>query len=249
MTAFLADHGASLAATDIDGYTALHWAAACGGASATRALLKRLPGLVNRRCAKGETALMRACRLGRDECISVLIEAGADPFVRNYHREGVLQVCGVFEGKLSRNARARSRAGLLRAVPGLATGVMTHTDCLDHAPGHQEAPERVTEVLDKVRDTTRFSPLEVRVDEEFELADPEKVRRAHSEEYVRLVESLSRAVDLSGKQAVPFTPVVQRALRRAPPERVKDEVSPLGWPCIGSKNSPPFVVCGNAGEL
>ena len=55
-------------------------------------LVKNCPEYTEKRTCEGETPLMLACRLGRTECASVLIDAGADQSIRNQKGENILHV-------------------------------------------------------------------------------------------------------------------------------------------------------------
>jgi len=82
---------------DREGFTCLHWAAACGGAPVVQRLLAETPGpTIDARSSCGDTPLMRAARLGRCDCIGMLLAAGANPRAQNTSRETALDVAGVY---------------------------------------------------------------------------------------------------------------------------------------------------------
>jgi ankyrin len=68
----LLEHGANVRASDEDGYTALHWAAACDNQVAVPVLVEA-GAEINLRCTDvGETPLHRAARVGHVDAIEAL---------------------------------------------------------------------------------------------------------------------------------------------------------------------------------
>lgn len=129
-------------------------------------------------------------------------------------------VAGSFNDVIVPANRQAALAALAAADPRLRTLVLHHPDCQSHVtrPGHQEAPERITAILGRVRE--QFAPYEVALSSDFPRASEEQVMRAHSAAYVNLVRSLAKHVERVGA-AVPFTPQIQRGLRRQPEHTIK----------------------------
>jgi hypothetical protein len=85
MLRVLCDHG-QVATTYVDqnGWTALHYAAACAtGRDAMAFLCELLPDLVDAQCIQGNTALHVAAGCGREQNLRVLLETAANPHVAN----------------------------------------------------------------------------------------------------------------------------------------------------------------------
>lgn len=131
---------------------------------------------VGARCTLlGETALHCAARAGRADAIAALLGRGADPYAQSRAPALLtpLEVAGFSSpqqpgggapgGECSAALRAAAAGALYAEAPSLRTAVFTHPDCLLHAnrPGHQEAPERLRVILDRLRDPASFSPQEL----------------------------------------------------------------------------------------
>ena len=97
-------------ATDKDGFTCLHWAAACGGAPVVTRLLAEKPGpRIDARSVSGDTPLMRAARLGRTGCVKLLVQAGADVRAMNKAKHTALDVAGIYKERRSPTLRKTVR--------------------------------------------------------------------------------------------------------------------------------------------
>ena len=75
----LLEHGANATVADEDGYTALHWAAACDNEVAVAVLVKEAHVDINSRCSDKfgkETALHRGARMGNVDAVQALLEHG-----------------------------------------------------------------------------------------------------------------------------------------------------------------------------
>ena len=97
-------------ATDKDGFTCLHWAAACGGAPVVTRLLAEKPGpRIDARSVSGDTPLMRAARLGRTGCVKLLVQAGADVHAMNKAKHTALDVAGIYKERRSPTLRKAVR--------------------------------------------------------------------------------------------------------------------------------------------
>eukprot|EP00965_Chrysotila_dentata_P121864 4028123-Pleurochrysis_carterae.AAC.1 len=143
---------------DNDGYTALHWAAACGHTDVVDALISAgADGSATD--AKGETPLHRAARLGRTEAVKRLVKSGGRSavFAMNDDCETCLDVAGRIDvgGGAVRNLRAvRSsvRREVLSLLPEAKLLVLHHAECQQHLTGdtHQEHPLRLTGILQRL---------------------------------------------------------------------------------------------------
>ena len=145
----LVDSGADVSVCDTDGFTSLHWAAAIGAIEIVR-FLGRCDGIVEARSREGETALHRACRLGRTSVAEALVtELGAEPCALNDRLETPLEVSGRLGSAIDTAARDAIRAMLIRTVAPLRVAIYHHPECLEHhvPAGHQEAPARLGAVL------------------------------------------------------------------------------------------------------
>jgi hypothetical protein len=175
--------GASIAARDGDGHSALHLAACSpvDDPEVVKLLIRRGVSVADVSDFK-ETAAHRASRYGCVRCLALLLQLGADPRARNANALSVLDVAGVIGVAVSVEHRHQSRHVILEHCKAMRTLVMTHDDCTAHAPwkGHQESPERITAIMHRLADSTMFHPLDVVVARDAEPADEVMVTRAHS---------------------------------------------------------------------
>ena len=221
LLALLLDAGADARAADNEGYSALHWAASVGE-GARCALLASRGADPNARSTTGETPLHRACRFGRVSAATALLRSGATITLRNRAHMAPVDVAGRYEGAPNKEYRDAAVRALTAFDPRQRSAVYWHSDCLAHVTraGHQEAPERVAAILDRVCNPARFAEHEVALlhsDAAVPLATEAQVLRAHSVQYWRLVCALAKHVERRGDPTygIPFTPMVQRGLRRA----------------------------------
>lgn len=225
MLRMLLEAGADSDLRDNKNYSALHWAAWCCGndcsppAARVSVLVEAGPAVekLDARCHLGETPLHRASRNGRKDAISILIKAGADSKAQNKAFFTPFDVAGHLgdeEGSFDQFARLASTEALTAADPSLKVLVLYHQDCLEHVttPGHQEAPERVIEIMKSVRNSSLFKNHEIAISDEVPVADQKAVCRAHSHEYYGLVKALARHVEKL-QHSVPFTPQIKRYRR------------------------------------
>ncbi|XP_070782008.1 ankyrin repeat and SOCS box protein 2-like [Enoplosus armatus] len=82
--------GTNLMLPSKPGWLAIHQAAWYGQDTCLRVLLSAQPGMINKRTARGESALLVAVSKEQLQCIQVLLESGADPDIPNYDRETTL---------------------------------------------------------------------------------------------------------------------------------------------------------------
>lgn len=214
----LIDKGVTLALKDKQGYTAVHWAAACGHNKALKLLLDAKSD-VDAQCDFGETALHRAARLGFVECVQTLVEAGSNVFQNNYVFETPLEVAGVWGNKVKIKQRQEVRKVLYESQKSARTLILHHADFLDHITreGHQESPARMTSILGALKKNTGpacvFEDFELQLDDNFEPATIEDIARAHARSYIELVDSIHESLSSEAQTPVPFTPLVQKSLR------------------------------------
>lgn len=148
-----------------------------------------------------------------------------DPCIRSVHCRSVLDVAGAGDGSAGINLEVQRevRLCLLQSQPRLRTLVLTHPDCMAHAPwaSHQESPERMHAILGALKGS-HFGLEDLLLQEDVPLASPEAITRAHSVEYYDLVVGLGNSV-ADADDPVPFTPMIQRELRQLPDHKVKRE--------------------------
>lgn len=123
------------------------------------------------------------------------------------------------------------RKQLLSADPRLRTLILHHDDCLAHSscrPSEWEGPDRVDGILRDIRDPNQFAAHELEITDEFNKATVELLSRAHSPEYIAMVDNLSKQIQRderssnSIKLVVPFTPQVQKHIYQRGPNETKD---------------------------
>ena len=230
----LVEFGADMTQRDDDGYTCLHWAAALGHVDTVRLLavaMKRAgtPAAdgIDAKAENGDTALHRAARFNLDECVKALIEEGASYTVQNNDFYMPFDVIGSFSAaspskSAKFKARLRTRDQFYESAPYHRTLILHHPDCLDHvtAKGHQEAPARVTAILEKLGTITE--PKSILVNSEFGFASTEMLTYAHSNTYVSFIHELHNQV-IASMKSVPFTPHVQRGALHFEENDVKAE--------------------------
>ena len=214
-------YGADINATDTEGYTTVHWAAACGDKQVFEYILSLPEADPLARGLDGDTPLHRACRLGRTENISVLL--GRWPhFIREVNNElhTPLEVAGLWMGHVNNSIREVVRERFAVDSPACKTLVLHHDDCLLHIPrtngsqGDQpwESPERVHAIVNSIRRSSqiRNDPL-LSVTSDFPLASDAQILRCHSQEYLRFLYSLDELLEAE-PGPIPLTPAVQQRL-------------------------------------
>jgi hypothetical protein len=84
MLRILLDSHADTTALDTNGWTALHYAAACTlGVKSVHFLCELIPDLIDYQCNEGNTALHIAARYGCIENVRALLETAANPHLQN----------------------------------------------------------------------------------------------------------------------------------------------------------------------
>jgi hypothetical protein len=237
MCMLLIEHGATPGLTDSTGNTALHYAAAQGHERIGRLLLtKGCP--LNLQNADGDTATHIAARNGHVAFIEMLADLGANFHIRNGSSMCALDLLG---SKSSDDQRAHLRKLMLTAEPRLRTLVLYHEDFQEHTarrPSDWEGPDRLETIMRRLRDKAEFPEHEMEISNRFEKADVELLGRVHSPEYIAFVNMLSKQVQNRGEgeegagsdnpvqpAVLPFTPQVQRFLRRQQSEELKSSDS------------------------
>ncbi|CAJ1077855.1 ankyrin repeat and SOCS box protein 2 isoform X1 [Xyrichtys novacula] len=79
--------GTNLMLPSKPGWLAIHQAAWFGQDTCLKVLLSAQPGMINKRAARGETALLVAVGKNHVPCVQILLEYGADVDIPNYDRE------------------------------------------------------------------------------------------------------------------------------------------------------------------
>ena len=146
-----------------------------------------------------ETPLHKAARFGHELVCILLLQSGSG-LLRNAMHMSALDVAGAKEDFLrppSPNAasagrapkapvsvmiRKRVRKCIMTYMAAARVLVVSHDDCLLHATrhGHQEAPARVKDMMDKIRKASgmdRFERYELQLSEHFELIDEVKKKK------------------------------------------------------------------------
>lgn len=195
----LLKHGANASAADEDGYSALHWAAACDNEVAVSILVAEAHVDINSRCSARfgtETPLHRGARMGNVDSVQALLEHGADLGARSASNQTADEIAGDYDGRLTLKHRAAIRECLFTFQPRLRTLVLQHPDCLLHVTEdtHQEAPARIHAVLRKLRQAKSFPPYEINVSDDFEAATDKAVGRVHTAEYIAFLRQLTAQV-------------------------------------------------------
>jgi acetoin utilization deacetylase AcuC-like enzyme len=218
--------------------TALHRACRFGRAGAVAELVRRGADCRVQNAARLAPWDVAGCG-ERSACVSASAVPGGSHHAAAVTAGGLSGVSGVGLGFVPPSLvdpamrRAAVRA-LAEAAPSLQCLVLHHDDCLAHVTRtgdreHQEAPERIVAILDKIRTppppaaaatapgagagigASAFDPLELRISSDVPRASRDQVLRVHSREYVHLVYALDHYVR-QHQIGVPFTPHVQRAL-------------------------------------
>jgi acetoin utilization deacetylase AcuC-like enzyme len=230
IVSLLAKAGANIGCEDNGGFRAIHWAAAVGNVSSVTLLVREFGEDVNVRSANGgETPLHRAARLSRIDTMKTLIaDLGADVSVRDARGETAFDVCGVVVIDGRRHAPADKvvrnlRLALCEATPTLQTLLLHHKDCDGHITpdGHFEGADRITAVLDRLGNSGLTKSAAVREIVEFPRATYKQLRRAHSDEYLRFLNSLHDSVNEEGAEPVSFTPRIQRDIKKEDDANIK----------------------------
>lgn len=235
MCMLLIEHGASPGLVDFQGNTALHYAAIHGHERIGRLLLtKGCP--LNLQNMQGDTATHIAARNGRAAFIEMLADLGANFHIRNGSSICALDLVG--SGAKGPAEREALRKVMLSAEPRLRSLVLYHEDFQEHTarrPSDWEGPDRLDGIMRRLRDKEEFPEHELEVSNRFEKADVVLLGRVHSPEYIAFVNMLSKQVQQeaqelighdagdgsSATQVLPFTPQVQRFVRRQNSEELK----------------------------
>jgi len=200
------------------GETALHWAMRTGkiGMEAVRVLLEN-----GARSSIFNNDYKRP------------IDVAAEKFVLRCEGADDLEVKNKLEGELILNdlitEKRQSRMNLLCFSPQSRTLVLHHPECLDHVAKSEsdwEVPDRVTSIMDSMASNVR--EYEIQISSDFDRASLELLSRVHSAEYLTFVNDLSKELEKRRKDdqnsenqqnapVVPFTPMVQRTMRRDGP--------------------------------
>jgi acetoin utilization deacetylase AcuC-like enzyme len=183
---------------------------------------------------EGDTATHIAARNGCIAFIEMLADLGANFHLRNGTSVGALDLAG----SQVKDAAQRDtlRKVMLSVEPRLRSLVLYHEDFLEHTARRAsdwEGPDRLNGIMDRLRDKNEFPDYELEISNRFEKADVTLLGRVHSPEYIAFVNMLSKQVqqeaqdlqdgeDVVGPPAIlPFTPQVQRFVKRQSTEELK----------------------------
>jgi hypothetical protein len=153
LAAFAAE-GAHVALTDSLRRGPLHHAVMAGNASAVQVLL-RSGADVNAEDKSGETPIFLAARRADGDILKLLREGGGDFSKRNAVGEGVLDVAArPVGGTRQLREYSKFRRFILQLCEELRVAVVYHDACSRHNEegGHQEAPERMASILNKLNE-------------------------------------------------------------------------------------------------
>ena len=245
ITTLLAEAGADLSSTDNDGFRAIHWAAAVGNVSSVLLLVRKFGEDVNVRSSiperptassvrtasrrGGETPLHTAARLSRIETMKALIsDLGADVRLRDARGETAFDVCGAVivgdgQHKPADKVLRNLRLAMCEVSPCLQTLLIHHKDCDGHVTpdGHFEGADRISAILEKLSSTGLTGSSAIREVVDFPRATYEQLRRAHSDEYLRFLNTLHDSVNKEGAEPVSFTPRIQRDIKKENDANIK----------------------------
>lgn len=188
--------GCTVSTKDLSGYGPAHWAAVCAGPRTLEVLCAFGTDLTGG-CQVGETALHRACRMGRGDSAVRLMQLGCPLQAINHEFMTPLDVAGYTDdGQLNQATRAGVRAVVLQAEPSARLAVFSHPDCLEHKTreNHQEAPERLTAILKRMREGRQLQQHEYTFTSSFPHASEEELCRVHSSRYVAFMQHMDTAV-------------------------------------------------------
>ena len=97
MVFVLIKYGANPNLQDVHGRTPLHFAATAGNSQAMNYLLKKVENLdLNIRTVGGETALFKAVQNLRIDCVSMLLQSGADASIPSYDGESIFDMADMY---------------------------------------------------------------------------------------------------------------------------------------------------------
>lgn len=236
MCMLLVEHGANPSLEDGLGNTALHYAAANGYERIGRLLItKGCP--MNAQNTEGDAATHIAARNGWVSFIEMLADLGA-----NFHLRNGSSVCALdLAGSKAKDEAQRDalRKVMLDVEPRLRSLVLYHEDFLEHTarrPSDWEGPDRLSGIMERLRDKAEFPDHELEISNRFEKADVTLLGRVHSPEYIAFVNMLSKQVQQQEAQdnsedvpapppILPFTPQVQRFVKRQSTEEQKSSES------------------------
>ena len=235
MCMLLVEHGANPSLEDGLGNTALHYAAANGYERIGRLLItKGCP--MNAQNTEGDAATHIAARNGWVSFIEMLADLGA-----NFHLRNGSSVCALdLAGSKAKDEAQRNalRKVMLDVEPRLRSLVLYHEDFLEHTarrPSDWEGPDRLSGIMDRLRDKTEFPEHELEISNRFEKGDVTLLGRVHSPEYIAFVNMLSKQVQQEAQDnsddapapppILPFTPQVQRFVKRQSTEEQKSSES------------------------
>ncbi len=207
------------------GETALHWAMRAGstGLSVVRVLLEN-----GARAALFNNTFQRPIDVAAEgfDHLSQNDEMESSSSKQGSKNSKTLTVDEMIEEK------RQTRMNLLCFSPQSRTLVLHHPECLEHIPKSEsdwEAPDRINSIINVMRSNVR--EYEVQVSTDFDKASLELLSRVHSAEYLTFVNDLSKELEKRAKEhrdldnlddpsskkeasVVPFTPMVQRTMRR-----------------------------------
>lgn len=223
MCRLLISSGADVAARDLYGNTAVHWAARVGNVSVMETLVYENCEL-DRPNESGETPLHWAMRSGEIgiHATEYLLSNGSRSSTLNKSFqcpldvacEGFIDICenmfpinghdelDVMKLPLQEltEMKRRTRANFFSHSPQARTLILHHPECLEHLTKNDtdwESPDRVHAIVKSLFDENnpKVRDYEVQITTDFERASLEFLSRVHSAEYLTFVNNLSKELE------------------------------------------------------
>ncbi|RYG68418.1 hypothetical protein EON64_05235, partial [archaeon] len=187
----------------------------------------------------GDAAVHIAARCGHLAFLEMLAGLGVSFHQRNAQALSPIDLAG-FQSSSAADREALRRATFL-LEPRLRTLVLYHEDFLEHTarrPSDWEAPDRLLQIMQRLRDEQAFPSFQAELSTQFEKADVTLLGRTHSPDYLAFVNSLSKQLQQQHQRSsgaysaeggsrsqfvtppLPFTPHVQKFLLRQSSEEM-----------------------------
>lgn len=242
----LLEHGVSVYPTDrLQQNTALHVAAQQGLDRVGRLLITKGEAPINALNKDGNAPVHLAAIAGHGSFLEMLASLGANFHLRNGEALSPIDLAAY--ASKDPGEREVLRRLMLSTEARLRTVVLYHHDFLEHStrkPSDWEGPDRLSNIVARLRDRKEFPAYELEISDQFDKADVTLLGRVHSPEYLAFVNDLHKQVQaiaqqhnaggawdadgglnsagssssLGGHNApplpLPFTPQVQRHLMR-----------------------------------
>lgn len=231
MATLLLSADANVNMLDLNGNTALHWAARSGNSEVVELLIRKNCS-IDLQNKMGDTALHWAMRAGDRGMVAVrvLLDNGARPSMYNHESKRPIDVAATgFASEIggSNGIKRRTRLGtssesdlvqekkqsrgnMFFHSSQARTLILHHPECLEHAPKSEsdwEAPDRINCITKAIsphnsEEESVVNHYEVQVSTDFDRASLELLSRVHSAEYLTFVNDLSKELERRRKAKV-----------------------------------------------